>query len=281
MNHIIFSAADYGMLDCITDGCLKAFRFGLLKTITFITNNQSAFRAAEALKEFPDISIGQEINFVTGTPICDPLKIPSLVKEDGNFIPSFIRHQMGKEGRNFSYEDALKECEAQVSRFIELTGKKPLWLSGHSFGSRNTRKAIADTARRYGIVCAATDHRDLHATKGYIATGQANKGSFSIDVQSGINAVEKILRNELDILGHEWVSCATHAGYLDEELMKASTFNVIRAKELEALTSQKVRDWLHDHDFEIVGMKEFMDSHSYDLEESYEKFVAPRPGWSE
>ena len=275
---IIFTAADYGMLDCVTDGILKAIRFGLLKNITVITNNQSIYRAAEEIKKYPEVSMGQEINFVSGTPISAPSLIPSLVTPNGDFISSRQRQAMGKEGRKFAYEDCLIECENQVKRFIELMGKKPVYISCHSFGSIEARTAIADIADKYDILCQPT-HDDLFTCVGWYKNVPGKKGAYTPDLQAATDVEEHIITNKTDALGHEWASIGTHCGYNDEELVRMSSYNVIRTKELFALTSPKVKKWLEDNNAEVSTIEEFMKCHEYDKQKSREKFIAPRPEW--
>ena len=276
---LVLMAADYGMLDCLTDGQLKAFRFGMLKNITFITNNQSAFRAAEELKKFPEISVGQEINFVSGWPITDPKLIPSLVNEDGSFKSS--KQRQAAKNRVFNYDECVIECENQLQRFIQLMGKKPLWLSGHSYGSLDSRKAIADVAKKYDLPCSlGADEGLFQAERPWDKPIAGDKAAYKAEMQKDIDVVDDIVNNRTGVLEHEWACLHTHSGYVDEELMKISSYTVIRSKELEAMCSPKVKEWAEKNGVEFATMEEYLETHEIDKEASYIKMVTPQKGWA-
>ena len=279
---LIVSAADYGMLDCLTDGCLKAIRDGILRDVAFITNNPSAFRAAEEIKKYPFVSIGQEINFVSGWPVSDPKEIPSLVNEEGRFLQSRERQQMKAAGipTTFDYQDALLECENQVKRFIELIGRKPSYMSGHSFGNMETRRAIANIAEKYGVILSAGDHPKLTGNGvSWYRTVPGQKAAYTVEMQLETDVEAYILEDRLELLGREYAHISTHCGYFDEELARMSSFSVIRAKELFALSSPKVLQWIKDNHIELINMDDFVRENEY--ENNKEKFMAPKPGWSE
>ena len=216
MTKLIVRAADYGMLDCLTDGCLKAIRDGILRDVSFITNNPCAFRAGEEIKKYPYVSIGQEINFVSGWPAADPKKIPSLVNEEGRFLQSRERQALKAMGKDvdFRYEDALIECEAQVLRFAELVGRMPTYISGHSYGNDKTRLAIADIADKYGIIIGAASHPALlgNGVKWY-KTVPGKKSAYTMQIQQETDVEAYILEDKLGIIGSEYGVIGTHCGY--------------------------------------------------------------------
>lgn len=275
---LIVRAADYGMLDCITDGCLKAFRDGILRDVSFITNNPSAERAAEEIKKFPFVSIGQEINFVSGVPVTDPSLVPSLVNPEGRFYTSRERLAMPGGGRTFTYEDALLECENQVKKFIRLIGRKPVYISGHSFGSNMTRLAIADIAEKYDILLGGAEHKKLEGIRPnwyHIVPG--SKTAYTSQMQAETDVEAFILEDRLGLLGREYGRISTHAGYCDQELMNMSSYNVIRTKELYALCSPRVKQWVEENQIELINMEDFVRENTF--ENTREKFLAPNPNW--
>lgn len=281
MTKLIVRAADYGMLDCLTDGCLKAIRDGILRDVAFITNNPSALRAAEEIKKYPFVSVGQEINFVSGKPVADPRLIPSLVNEQGFLLQSRERQARKAAGKDidFRYEDALIECEAQVQKFIELIGRKPSYISGHSYGNNHTRTAIADIAEKYDIPLGITSHPKLkgNGAKWY-KTVPGKKSAYTMEIQQQTDVETFILEDKLGLVGSEYGVIGTHCGYCDEELVNMSSFNVIRAKELYALTSPKVMQWVKDHGMELINMDDFLRENTF--ENAREIFLTPNPEWT-
>ena len=277
---LIARAADYGMLDCLTDGCLKAIRDGILRDVAFITNNPSAERAGAEIVKFENVSVGQEVNFVSGWPSVDPKLVPSLVNPEGRFWTSRERQAAKRAGEplDFTYEDALIECESQVQRFIKFVGRKPSYISGHSFGNMNTRRAIADIADKYGILIAGTLHPKLAGGHGWYRNTHGDKTAYTPQIQAETDVEAFILEDRMGILGSEYGMIGTHCGYCDEELMHMSTVNIIRAKELYALTSPRVRKWVEDNNIELINMDDFIRENTY--ENQREVFLAPKPEWS-
>jgi predicted glycoside hydrolase/deacetylase ChbG (UPF0249 family) len=87
---LIVRGADYAMTDSITDGCLRAARCGILTDVGLMTNNAAQARyAVNELKKYPHVSVGQDLNLVSGLPASDPKDIPALVDENGIFISFF------------------------------------------------------------------------------------------------------------------------------------------------------------------------------------------------
>ncbi len=275
---LLVRAADYGMLDCCTDGCLKAIRDGILMDVAMHTNNPSAVRAAEEIKKYPWVSIGQEINIVSGVPASDPKDVPTLVNEEGRFYTSREREALGDKLPPMTYEDAYTETENQVLRFIELIGRKPCYVSGHSYGSDATRLALADVADKYGILIGGNSHPKLQGNgKRWYKTVPGDKSAYTMQMQMDTDVEKFILDDELGILGHEYGVIGTHCGYCDEELVRMSSFNVIRTKELYALTSPRVKQWVKDNDIELINFDQFAAENEFP--NAREAFLAPNPEW--
>lgn len=276
---LLVRAADYGMLDCLTDGCLKAIRDGILRDVAMHTNNPEAARAAQEIKKYPYVSIGQEVNYVSGVPASDPALIPTLVNEEGRFYTSRERQAMKDSLPPISYEDAYTEAENQVKRFIELIGRAPSYISGHSYGSDLTRLAIANVADQYGIIPGGSAHPALAGNgKRWYRTVPGKKTAYTMEMQMETDVEAWILEDRLELLGKEYGMISTHCGYCDEELVRMSSFNVIRTKELYALTSPRVLDWVKQNDIELINFDEFAACH--DFPDAREKFLAPNPEWT-
>ena len=131
---LIVRAADYAMTDSITDGCLKAIRDGILTDVGLMTNNaEHAQRAVREVLNYPHVSIGQDLNLVSGVPASDPRAIPSLVDSEGRFLSSTFRKTHNRY--DIPYDEIMREMKAQVERFIELVGRKPVYIAGHSLAT--------------------------------------------------------------------------------------------------------------------------------------------------
>ena len=179
-----------------------------------------------------------------------------------------------------SYEDAYREACAQIERFIELIGKKPLFVNGHSFGTESSRLAIADAADRYECVLDGFNEPLLkNSNPNWYRQVPGNKAAYTMQMQLDTDVEEWILSDRLQLLDREYGVISTHLGFCDEELVRMSSFNVIRYKEVYALTSAKVREWIRDNQIELITLEQFYQEHQPDRKIHRERFLAPHPEW--
>lgn len=257
---LIVRAADYGMCDSITDGCIKAIRDGILTDVGMMTNNRSAQRAAEQIRMFPNVSIGQDLNVVSGTSLSKPASIPSLINEKGDFLSSMERKQSGNY--TIVYHELIMEMEAQVERFIRLFNKKPVYLAGHSISTPEVDAAIQYIADKYDIANDCFAIPSLTVAKRWyyqnLVIGDDRKPTYSLDLQAQTDVKKFILDDQCEIIGHPYVLLPTHCGYCDGELMEMSSFSVIRGRELEALCAPEIKQWIITHNIELIDFEQFL-----------------------
>jgi len=268
---LIVRAADYAMTDSITDGCLKAIRDGILTDVGLMTNNADhARRAVEELKKYPHVSMGQDLNLVSGIPASNPQFIPSLVDSQGCFISSSAR----KKHNLFEipYEEILIEMKAQVERFITWTGKKPVYITGHSLATPEVLRGMEEIAKTYGIVYDCFSQPDLPTGNRWYYKHQKvdsndRKPVYTLQDQADTDVVSHIVGGELNLdpQHQKFALLATHCGYCDGELLTMSTFSVIRGREIEALCSPRVREWIKENSIELINFQDYLDQRDCSL----------------
>ena len=272
---MVVSAADVGMTESITDGCLRAIRDGILVDVGIMTNNfKYAGRAINEIRKYPHVGIGMDFNLVSGVPASDPKSIPSLVDDNGWFISSSKRR---KEGLNeVDYDEAFQEYETQMLNFIRLCGRKPDYILGHSWSSPNAARAGYAVASKYGVP-ANLDENGFESKTGIKRTVSSWYEVFDevsgncldfrrADVQIRTDLVNYILEDRGELLKNDYSLLRNHCGYCDAELVEMSTFNVVRMRDLEALCSPLVKNWVVDNDVEIITMKQFFEEIEYSVD---------------
>lgn len=261
---LIVRAADYAMTDSITDGCLKAIRDGILTDVGLMTNNyHHAKRGVEEVLKFPHVSIGQDLNLVSGVPASDPKDIPHLVDEKGLFISSVRRKK--EDLNDVPYEEIYREMKAQVERFIQLVGRKPSYIAGHSWAIPPVMTGMEEICKEYGILYDCFGQSDLPTGnrwyyKRQVVDPKDKKPSFSLDDQAWTDVTAHIVGGELDLdVEHqEFALLATHCGYCDGELLGMSTFSVIRGREVEVLCAPEVKKWVEDNHIELINFDQYL-----------------------
>lgn len=145
---LIIRADDLGYSEAVNFGILKAVNGGVVTSVGMMPNMDSVQQGYELIKNY-DIALGQHTNICVGKPLSDPKLIPSLVQENGEFCSS--REIRARKEDTINVEECEIEIEAQLQRFIEITGKNPDYFEGHAVFSDNFFKALENVAKRYGL----------------------------------------------------------------------------------------------------------------------------------
>ena len=273
---MIVSAADYAMTESITDGCIRAIRDGILVDVGLMTNNEAyARRGVEALRHYPHVCIGMDWNLVSGIPACRPEEIPSLVDSDGRFLKSQVRRLPRYAEADFG--DIYREMERQLQRFIQLVGHTPAYILGHSWSSPNLVRAGYELAEKYKVPANLDAANGFEARYGFKRPAQswyfsqdhlegqttselmrARKKFDDANVQKAVDVVDFLVKDKGNLLHNAYSLFRCHCGYCDAELFEMSTFNLVRVRDLEALCSPKVKQWMQEHGIEVVSMEQAM-----------------------
>ncbi|QIK68836.1 ChbG/HpnK family deacetylase [Erysipelothrix sp. HDW6C] len=257
---LLFQSDDYGFTEAITYGILKGIREGVIRNTGLFTNMPSSALAASHIKDHPECCFGVDINIVAGRPVSDPLKIPGLVDEHGVFIASTQRNlsinsQNEKVADPFIYEEVVLEARAQVNRFIELVGHKPEYLHPHSVMTDNLVRALRDVAREFEIPFSM----EFLANNGvHFVSNDWNPKPFNLDVQSKTDVTHNTLRVLPEVLEHEASIIICHAGFVDDAVLENSTYSLIRVKDLAMATSPAVKEYLNEHQIELITYRDLM-----------------------
>lgn len=252
-------ASDYGMTNGITDGCLKAVRDGILKDVGIMTNNPSAVRAAEEIKKYPHVCVGQDLNLFSGYPVSNPEDIPDLVNEEGKLLSSRERKALNKL-EDFPYDQMILEMENQIKKFIEFFGTTPVYLAGHSIETPEIDKAIHFLCDKYNAYEYSTVY-PYFGENWYMKNVKVDpndpKPFYDLNAQGTMDVLDFIIQDGCKILDKEYAILDTHCGYCDGELLDMSTVSVIRGREADALCSPKLKWWIKHNNIRLITLEQF------------------------
>lgn len=260
MAKLLLQADDYGLTHSTADGILKGIREGVIKNTGLFANMPSSSYAASQIKHYPNTCFGQDINLVAGRPISNPSDIPSLVDKEGRFITSHARLKSNKiivgngvemmfETDPYPYEETYFEVENQVKRFIELVGKKPTYLHGHSLITPNIMKAIREVAKKYDIVVSF----DLMEEKKIFSLPCTwTPKPFPIEEQLKVDVEAELLKVLPQVLKHEISAFICHAGFVEEDLFRETSYTIIRQKDLFAMCSPRIKEFIEANNIELI-----------------------------
>ena len=126
---LIVNADDLGFNREVTDGILDSHQNGVVTSTTLMVNMPAADYAVSRIADYPDLSVGIHLNLTSGTPVCDPNEIPSIVDSDGKFL-NHLTFMRRANRFQCNATDIERELSAQLDRF-ESYGVKPTHADSH------------------------------------------------------------------------------------------------------------------------------------------------------
>ena len=157
------------------------------------------------------------------------------------------------------YDEYFHEIEAQVLRFIEVAGKKPAYLEGHAVGTDSSEQAVKDVASKYGIIAFGAYDKENR-----FGLYRASLGQYAVDIFSSNNLYDQffsdpeqaILNDEYGILDHDLAQIFFHPGFVDADIVDWSSFTGVRIRDVQALCSPRVKQWIIDNNIELINYYE-------------------------
>lgn len=254
---LIIQSDDYGISEGVSTGIIKGIKEGVITCTGLFANMPSSSHAADLIKNYPHVCLGIDLNYVAGRPCAKLNEVSSLVDKKGMFYDSRQRRMLDKECVNhdhMNYEETLIEAKAQVDKFIELVGKKPEYIHGHAYSSPTVLKVQDKISELYQIP----------TTRAYQEVNQLDRGSNSwYTVPFGLEDQMKTSTKDFitqDQLGFNKISdygiIVSHCGYVDAPLLELSSFTIIRTKDLEAMLSLEIKEWLAKNNIELISYRD-------------------------
>lgn len=186
--------------------------------------------------------------------------MPTLVTAEGRFRTSHeIKAEfpvkqldgpyMDFEVEPFDHDQTLAEAQAQVERFITLFGRPPAYVHHHSLSSTMVDQVLHEVAAEQGVIVVD----DLLRTGELPWVGGMLNPPLDATGQAALDLVAWFESNLEPVLNRETSILITHPGYVDAELLGISSFNLIRLRDHELVTSPRVMKLLADHGVEVVS----------------------------
>lgn len=254
---LLIQCDDYGITKGQAAGAIEGIKNGVIKNTGFFVNMPWSEEVFKMIQPYlSDIAFGLDLNLSTGSPVSNSKDIPSLVQTNSEFLTSSMHRQLDKENNDnchVNYKDAYKELKAQIEKYIDLVGKKPDYLHAHAYIGESITNASIDLSKEYNIPYSM----QLIKEENMFTPEMSWYMEMETRNQKDIDVIDYIVNDKLDILDKDMVFLVTHGGYVDAELYKLSSFNDIRAKDLEMLTSNIVIEWIEDNNIELITYNSF------------------------
>lgn len=247
---LIMRADDLGFSEGVNYGILKAVKDGVITSVGIMTNMESAQHGFDLIKGF-DIALGQHTNICVGKPLSDPKLIPSLVQENGEFCTS--KEIRVRKEDTINIKECEIEIEAQLHKFIEITGRKPDYFECHAVFSQNFFIALKNIAKKYDLFfenpCFDKEWEKENGIVGF---------PFEKLDENGLYDPKAFMNKNIHIMEENPCAVAIfHPGYLDQYILTHSSYTNIRAMECDFLCSQWLKDWIKEHQVQLVDFRNY------------------------
>ena len=277
LRYIIINADDFGRHAEINRAVEQGLVHGCLRSATVMPGGAAFAGAIDIARRHEALGLGVHFTLVDGNPILPPSEIPSLVAEDGRFLPdhtALLRRYL-KGGVNL--EEVRRELAAQL-RKVEATGVPISHVDSHQH--MHTLPGIIDIAldlassARIGAVRAPRTPLFAGAfgglgqlvgrlglsTLAQLAAVKAHRRGLAVTGHfSGIVAGEAVSEAELlKLIAHlpqGTTEVMMHPGTCNEVLQEDSGWQHDFEEELRAITSPRVMAALREEEIEPVNFR--------------------------
>lgn len=199
-------------------------------------NMPYALWALDKAKAYPNLGIGVHLTLTAGKPLLPGKK--SYTDEEGNFLRPSAYEDEFPDGEP---DEVYEEWKAQIEAFIAHTGHLPTHLDSHHYVHMEHRQleVIKRLAKEYNLPIRQTRYVDENY---FPARCEFYKDGVSFETFKEICSTE----------GYDTVELVCHPALVDERLMNVSSYNMNRIKELELLKSDAFKQYIKDHDIQII-----------------------------
>lgn len=262
---LLVQSDDYGFTRGITLGILDAVERGIVTCTGLFVNMPESAYAASRIQDYPETCFGIDFNIVSGPCVADPKQIPHLVDSDGIFIRSTVKYADPNFGQAelWPYEEVLVEIRAQLQRYRDLTGRNPEYLHGHSISRVSPAyiKAIEALSVESGIPYSQKILNQFNVGR---MKGSWNIKPFSLENQMKTSALEYVKAHADELLDYEYAMIGGHAGFVDADIFRWSTYSLIRCKDHEMMTSDFMKEWIDKHHIQLISYRDLKDTSDKD-----------------
>jgi predicted glycoside hydrolase/deacetylase ChbG (UPF0249 family) len=227
MVKLIVNADDFGYSTGINYGVIESHLHGIVNSATMMMNMSGTKQAIELAKQYPSLKVGVHLVLTCGKPLLNDVK--SLVDENGNF--NSLSYLMEND---IDLDELEREWIAQMDAFYQA-GLTPNHFDSHHHvhGLEKLYPVVKKLSDKYSLPVRNTNqpsdlptYSDLFLDDFY---GDGISEAYFAELQGRVNDGQTI-------------EVMVHPGFIDQEILIGSSYNIQRAKETYILTHCKLSD---------------------------------------
>ena len=214
MKCLIVNGDDFGASRGINRGILEAHESGVLTSASLLVDRPASAEAAALARRHPGLSLGMHLE---------------LAPTPGEL------------------EGVAAECERQLARFLELTGKTPTHLDSHHDVHHDPRVLphVLAQARRDGVPVRG------HSRARHMGEFYGQWGGRTHLEQIGVDGLLRLLDAEV---GEGVTELSCHPGYIEPGFR--SSYVAEREVEVRTLCDARVRQGIRDREIRLISFRD-------------------------
>ena len=278
MKKVIINADDFGLVQGVNEGIVKAHQEGILTSATLMANMPGFEEAVVLAGVNPNLGVGVHLNILRGQPVSPTKKVESLLSKELRFIPSVSSLLRRIVWKRINFDEVEREFRAQVEKVLEV-GLEPSHIDSekHIHLIRPLFRIVLKLAKEYKIdkvrfiqeYCVSPRPTQIFKSifislsstsmkKRMVKEGIRSPDNFYGVCDSGL-ITEAKLRKALRGAKEGVTEIMVHPGFITQEMIELEKqigpyyINKYREKELNALLDEKLPEVIVDMGIQLIN----------------------------
>ena len=282
MKNVIVNADDFGLIQSVNEGIIRAHREGILTNASLMANAPGFDHAVELAGRNKDLGVGVHLNILRGKPLSETGRIRSLVSGDGKFLPYLFRLYRRLILKKIELHEIENEMRLQIEKVLNA-GIRPSHLDSekHVHLLKPLFRLVLKLAKAYEIpkvrfireFCLSTrlmqtgksvfiSLAGLSMKKTMAREGIESPQYFRGICNTGRMTAER-LKATLLRLKEGVTEIMVHPGFLSEDMLElektfgAYSINQSRELEMRALMDEEVKEVVFRQGIRLINYHQF------------------------
>ena len=194
--YLVIVADDFGVSEGVNRAVVESHCAGTLTSASLAPTGAAAEDAVERARLTPTLHVGLHLVLAVGRPLCSPADIPSLVDDDGCFVPRSKLFRRAVTGR-LALREVEVEAAAQVT-WLQERGVDLRFINGdqHVQVLPVIRDVVVGLARKLRVPVRVPAERSVFVGRALSPRGLGRLGSKAV-----LRLMARSLGRQADTLG--------------------------------------------------------------------------------
>jgi hopanoid biosynthesis associated protein HpnK len=294
MKTLIVTADDFGLTARVNEAVACAYREGVVTTASLMVTGAAFDSAVGIARQTPGLDLGLHLNLTEGQAVGPVAKVASLANSDGFIYKHPLKLSAAVLFGKVRLADLELEIRSQIEKAIS-SGLQITHIDGHKHvhAMPAVLRLILSIAPEYGVHGIRCVKETVPNLRSVLARNRGSRGQIALQygfgkalaatwslTPSAIRAAHVVTPQRfygitqtgfldfesvgevLDDLGDGMNELMCHPGYVDDDLKRTPTrLHLQRERELELVTSSRLRDLIRRKGITLGSYKDLLEIH--------------------